>query len=50
MPPDCTRVRAAVNGLQRERQRAKLAAQVSNRVNAVLELDETGQTLCIWYW
>ncbi|KAG1842300.1 hypothetical protein C8R48DRAFT_679051 [Suillus tomentosus] len=51
MPPDCTsRVRAAVNGLHRERQRAKLAAQVSNRTNAVLELDETGETLCIWYW
>ncbi|KAG2752864.1 hypothetical protein P692DRAFT_20724237 [Suillus brevipes Sb2] len=50
MPPDCTRVRDAVNGLQRECQRAKLTAQVSNRVNAVLELDETGQTLCIWYW
>ncbi|KAG1759884.1 hypothetical protein EDD22DRAFT_848896 [Suillus occidentalis] len=49
MPPDRTRVRAAVNGLQRECQRAKLAAQVSNRVNAVLELDKTGQTLCIWY-
>jgi hypothetical protein len=36
----------------REHQRAKLAAQVSDSTNAVLELgdDETGETLVEWYW
>jgi hypothetical protein len=37
-------------GRLRERQRAKLAAQVRTSKNAVLELDNTEETLCVWYW
>lgn len=48
MAPDRTNTEA--DKLKREHQRTKLAAQVSKRKNAVLELDETGQTLCVWYW
>jgi hypothetical protein len=44
-----TGVQAAA-GRIRERQQAKLAARVNNSKSAVLELDETGETLSIWYW
>lgn len=51
MPPDRSQ---ATNGIDRdsiqERQLARLVARVCNRKNAVLELDETGETLCVWYW
>ncbi|OAX32109.1 hypothetical protein K503DRAFT_787415 [Rhizopogon vinicolor AM-OR11-026] len=40
----------AAGGRIRERQQAKLAAHVNNSKSAMLELDETGETLSIWYW
>ncbi|KAG1876941.1 hypothetical protein C8R48DRAFT_668959 [Suillus tomentosus] len=45
MAPDRVRASIAVDRLNREQQRTKLAAQVSNSKNAVLELDETREKL-----
>ncbi|KAG1829737.1 hypothetical protein DFJ58DRAFT_737186 [Suillus subalutaceus] len=50
MAPDRVRASIAADKLKREHRRTKLAALVSNQKNAVLELDETGKTLCVWYW
>lgn len=52
MAPDRVKTRAnvAADRLRQESQRAKLAAQASNTKNAVLELNETSDTLCVWYW
>ncbi|KAG1740103.1 hypothetical protein EDD22DRAFT_959248 [Suillus occidentalis] len=49
MPPDRPQATLGVDGVQ-EHQLARLVAQVGNRKNVVLELDETGVTLCVWYW
>jgi hypothetical protein len=49
MPPDRLQATLGVDGVQ-ERQLARLVARVGNRKNVVLELDETGVTLCVWYW
>ncbi|KAG1761000.1 hypothetical protein EDD22DRAFT_848115 [Suillus occidentalis] len=49
MPPDRPQATLGVDGVQ-ERQLARLVARVGNRKNVVLELDETGVTLCVWYW
>jgi hypothetical protein len=40
----------ATDRLRQECQWAKLAARAGNRKNAVLELDETTEMLCVWYW
>ena len=37
-------------GRLRERQRAQLATRVHSSKNAVLELDDTRENLCAWYW
>ncbi|KAG2741805.1 hypothetical protein P692DRAFT_20880194 [Suillus brevipes Sb2] len=54
MAPDRVQTRANVAAdrlrQESESQRTKLAAQASNTKNAVLELDETSETLCVWYW
>ncbi|KAG1876146.1 hypothetical protein C8R48DRAFT_768991 [Suillus tomentosus] len=50
MAPDRVRASIAVDRLNREQQRTKLAAQVSDSKNAVLELDETREKLCVWHW
>jgi hypothetical protein len=44
-----TGVQAAA-GRFRERQQAKLAVRVGDSKSAVLELDDTGETLTVWYW
>ncbi|KIK34361.1 hypothetical protein CY34DRAFT_110307 [Suillus luteus UH-Slu-Lm8-n1] len=49
MPPDRPQATLGVDGVQ-ERRLARLAARVSDRKNVVLELDETGKTLCVWHW
>ncbi|KAG1906804.1 uncharacterized protein F5891DRAFT_975519 [Suillus fuscotomentosus] len=52
MAPARTETNITAEKLSREwtSQQAKLAARVSSSTHAVLELDETGETLCIWYW
>ncbi|KAG1717300.1 hypothetical protein EDD22DRAFT_856245 [Suillus occidentalis] len=52
MPPDRLKTQAnvATDRLRRESQRAKFAARASDRKTVVLELDEAGETLCVWYW
>ncbi|KAG1850270.1 hypothetical protein C8R48DRAFT_676787 [Suillus tomentosus] len=49
MPPDRARTGVA-DIFQLERQQAKLAARACDRKDAVLELDDTGETLCVWHW
>jgi hypothetical protein len=44
-----TGVQAAAGRFQ-ERQQAKLAVRVGDSKSAVLELDDTGETLTVWYW
>lgn len=52
MAPDRlqTRANVATDRLRRESQREKFAARASDRKTVVLELDEAGETLCVWYW
>ncbi|KAG2055806.1 hypothetical protein BDR06DRAFT_1006645 [Suillus hirtellus] len=52
MAPARTETNITAEKLSREwtSQQAKLAARVSSSTNAVLKLDETGETLCVWYW
>lgn len=49
MPPDHAWTSVA-DIFQLERQRAKLAAQAHDRKDAILELDDTGEMLCVWHW
>ncbi|KIK41033.1 hypothetical protein CY34DRAFT_107508 [Suillus luteus UH-Slu-Lm8-n1] len=51
MAPDRLQTRAniATDRLRGESQREKFAARASDRKTVVLELDEAGETLCVWY-